>query len=235
MNQHLIRGRGRPTEVPEHYSQLYLDLDTKYHWISTGTSSVDDWLGPLMDLAAVNKALADFANGTGREPGTVAYIPMVYAEPYGRHFTVEVKNRDGRFNIITDDSATSERNKPITMVVDVEQGLDVGTVYSILNETDAEIMLYTTLDVYRFAGQPDREIRFFPGNLANFKLINVLGATRYWLVWGDYDHNADTIGGKTLEELIAAFQMEFMNKTDFDAALEDAQEILDDFMESTAL
>ena len=230
MNQHLIRARGVPTEVPEHHSQLYLDLDTKYHWISVGNSSVEDWVGPIMTEEAVNQLLNDFASGTGRDPGTVVHRPVVKSSPYGRHVTIDVKNRDGRFNVITDDATGTERLERVTFMVEPTQGLDIGTMFSILNETAAELSLYTTDDIYRYAGQPNREIRFFPGNLANFKLLNVLGNTRYWLVWGDYDKDADSIGGKTIEEIIEEIGLGFVRLESLDEVLDEMNDVLVEFL-----
>ncbi len=230
MQQHLIRSRGAPTEVPEHYSQIYLDLETKYHWISVGTDRVEDWVGPLMDLEHVNQVLADFANGTGSNAGTVVHLPIKDESPYGRHFVIEVKNRDGRFNIVTDDATGTEvRRRMVRMIVDVKQGLELGTMFTMLNETDAEIELYETTDVYRFAGKADRPIRFYPGNMASFKLINVLGNTRYWLVWGDYDQNADTIDGRTLEDIMDEFGQTFTRRKEVEDWADDLTKVITAF------
>lgn len=228
MKQHLIKSRGAPSDVPEHYSQMYLDLDTKQHWFSVGVSSVDDWKGPFLSLEEMTTVLKEFARGMHSVGGAVVTLQVSNEQQQGRTVTVPVGNFDGRFNIIADSATGMVAESEVTLFIDVVQALELGTTFSIINDTDATIRLYSSDDVYKYAGRGNRPIVFYPGNMVSLKLINNLSGTRYWLVWGDFDKDTDTIAGLTLNEIVARLSSSFVGSVEYEEFMYDFNEVIEE-------
>lgn len=199
MRQHLIKSTGAPTIVPEFHSQLYLDVSTGEHYLSTGNFTVDDWFGPLITGAAIEQALSDFAAGIGNvNRSSVTHVDVITNAEYGRHAMLNLSNRDGRFFIITDDA---QSDFDYDLRIDKTVMLDLGTEFTVYNYTTAEIDIRDSEDVFLYSGKPGRVVIIRPGYVFKLKFIGINSTTRQWLVMVADDSNANTLEGQSLTEV----------------------------------
>lgn len=103
MKQHLFRGRGAPDFVPSGYSHVYLDTINMQHWISIGNSTAEDWSGPFVTEADVQKALNDYISGIDDlARKVIQYVDVVDYPTRGRFITIDPAIHAGKFLIARD-------------------------------------------------------------------------------------------------------------------------------------
>lgn len=187
MEQHIILGRGAPTEKPLKVSMHYIDLDTQAVYLARGIESVNDWGSPLVGRTELDDILAAFNPYADGPPKTLSKTITVQGTLDNR-FVKFYPNKTvdgGRFIVVRDDNN-------LETIFDAQLS-DVDTV----RENEEIVVFNATIAPMRLVPGSTHDLiwsarttsRVSARGVVTLKLINTPapGDKYLWAVFGDIE------------------------------------------------